>query len=93
MGPVPTAVINGRVVREGDVVASGVGPAGAGEGGSRDRDRADRPTGRAEGSTETERAGAEAGMFRVLRIEPRRVIVEQMGVALEIPMDAGDQQQ
>lgn len=83
MGPVPTAVINGRVVREGDVVASGVGgPAGAGGGRV-----AASPTGRAEGSTETERAGAGAGLYRVLRIEPRRVIVEHMGVALEIPMD------
>lgn len=54
MGAAPTALIDGRLVREGDVIAVGEGPS-----------RAD---------------------FRVLRIEPRKVIVEREGIRLEIVM-------
>jgi hypothetical protein len=46
MGPVPKALIDGKLVAEGDVVAS----------------------------------------FRVLKIEPRRIIVEREGIRLEIQM-------
>ena len=54
MGAQPTALIDGRLVREGDVVASG-------EGSSR-------------------------AVFRVLKIEARRVILECQGIRLEIAM-------
>ena len=54
MGASPKAVINERVVSEGDVVACGSG----------------------ENSTS----------FRVLKIEPRRIIVEREGIKLEIQM-------
>ena len=46
MGATPRALLNGDMVREGDVVAS----------------------------------------FRVLKIEPRRIVVEREGIKLEIPM-------
>lgn len=60
MGAEPSAVINGQVVREGDVVATGTAPGPHG--------------------------GSQSD-FRVKKIEARRVIVEQKGVALEIPLD------
>jgi hypothetical protein len=54
MSAAPKAVINGELVGEGDVVASG--------------------------------RGATRTVFRVSKIEPRRVIVEREGIKLEIPM-------
>ncbi len=54
MGTRPKAVINGDLVGEGDLVASGTGRART--------------------------------QFRVLKIEPRRIIVEREGIRLEIPM-------
>ena len=54
MGASPKAVVDGEMVGEGDVVASG------------------------SGETRT--------VFRVLKIEPRRIIVEREGIKLEIPM-------
>lgn len=59
MNATPTAIINGQMVREGDVVASGPG--------------------------ETPQ-GAPATGFRVLKVEPRRVIIEREGIKLEILM-------
>jgi len=54
MGARPRAVINGEMVGEGDLVASG--------------------------------SGATRTVFRVSKIEPRRIIVEREGIKLEIPM-------
>jgi hypothetical protein len=54
MGPVPKAMINGEVVKDGDFLASG--------------------------------RGAEGQSFRVLKIEPRRVILEREGIKLELLM-------
>jgi hypothetical protein len=54
MGARPTAVINGEMVGEGDLVASG--------------------------------SGVTRTVFRVSKIEARRVIVEREGIKLEIPM-------
>lgn len=54
MGAQPKALIDGRLVREGDVVASG--------------------------------SGSSQAVFRVLRIEARRVILECQGIRLEITM-------
>jgi len=54
MGATPKAVIDERVVSEGDVVACG--------------------------------SGENRTTFRVLKIEPRRIIVEREGIKLEIQM-------
>ena len=54
MSVVPQALINGQMLKEGDVVVSG--------------------------------SGEDSGSFQVLKIEPRRVIVERDNVKLEIVM-------
>jgi hypothetical protein len=54
LGPTPKALVNGELVSEGDVLASG--------------------------------SGESRTPFRVLKIEPRRIIVEREGIMLEIPM-------
>lgn len=54
MGTRPKAVVNGDLVGEGDLVASGTGKART--------------------------------LFRVLKIEPRRIIIEREGIRLEVPM-------
>lgn len=54
MGPTPKAVINGELVRVGDVVACG--------------------------------PGENRAQFRVLKIEPRRIILEREGIMLEVTM-------
>jgi hypothetical protein len=54
-GPRPAALVNGQMVREGDVVATG--------------------------------SGASRTLYRVLKIEARRVILEREGIRSEIPLD------
>jgi hypothetical protein len=55
MGAQPTALIDGQMVREGDVVATG--------------------------------SGSARSVYRVLKIEARRVILEREGIRAEVPLE------